>query len=145
MMKNRIHETVLYYTPVQSDKVRKLKGVLVRMGVRIKNVTAEQAGETVGALLGLPGYAPGQQEAETQEAESQTAEYEVEKASAVLNEEILVMHKFSSQRLDELLLNLRKAGVPKIELKAVVTDANAGWTFARLYEEIKEEHDKMSQ
>lgn len=140
MMKNRIHETVLYYTPRQSDKVRKLKCVLVRMGIRIKNVTAEQAGETVGALLGLPGY-----EIRLQKEESQEAEQNEENAEAALDEEILVLHKFSSQRLDELLLNLRKAGVPKIELKAVVTETNAAWTFAHLYEEIKEEHDKMSQ
>lgn len=140
MIKNRIHETVLYYTPRQSDKVRKLKCVLVRMGIRIKNVTAEQAGETVGTLLGLPGY-----EIRLQKEESQEAEQKEENAEAALDEEILVLHKFSSQRLDELLLNLRKAGVPKIELKAVVTETNAAWTFAHLYEEIKEEHDKMSQ
>lgn len=140
MMKGRIRETVLYYTPEQSDKVMKVKGVLVRMGIRIKNVSADQAGETVGALLGLPGYELGMNQEENQEIQDIK-----EKTRAVMEEEILVMHKFSSQRLDELLMNLRKAGVPKIELKAVVTDTNAGWTFAHLYEEIREEHDKMSQ
>lgn len=140
MMKGRIRETVLYYTPEQSDKAMKVKGVLVRMGIRIKNVSADQAGETVGALLGLPGYELGMNQEENQEIQDIK-----EKTQAVMEEEILVMHKFSSQRLDELLMNLRKAGVPKIELKAVVTDTNAGWTFAHLYEEIREEHDKMSQ
>jgi len=31
-MKNRVFETVLYYTPEPSEKAVKLKGVLVRMG-----------------------------------------------------------------------------------------------------------------
>ena len=40
-------------------------------------------------------------------------------------QEMLVMHRFSERRLDELLMNLRKAGVPKIALKAIVTESNA--------------------
>ena len=32
-----------------------------------------------------------------------------------------------------------------MELKAVVTESNAGWTFYHLYEEIKEEHQRMTQ
>ena len=55
-MKNRVFETVLYYTPEPSEKAVKLKGVLVRMGIRIKNISPEQAGETIGSLLGIAGY-----------------------------------------------------------------------------------------
>ena len=36
-----------------------------------------------------------------------------EKALPVMAQEMLVMHRFSERRLDELLMNLRKAGVPK--------------------------------
>ena len=54
------------------------------------------------------------------------------------------MHNFSSRRIDELLLNLRRAGVPRIALKAVVTEHNSGWTFRHLYEEIKKEHEAMT-
>ena len=60
-------------------------------------------------------------------------------------DEMLVMHGFTGRRIDELLLGLREAGVPKVELKAVVTESNAGWTFYHLYEEIKEEHERMKQ
>lgn len=41
-------------------------------------------------------------------------------------------------------MQMRKAGVPKINLKAVVTEHNIGWTFRQLYEEIKKEHEQMS-
>jgi hypothetical protein len=39
---------------------------------------------------------------------------------------------------------MRKAGIPRIPLKAVVTDTNRTWTFAKLYEEISEEHRLMT-
>lgn len=124
-------EMVLYYTPEQSPKVAKLKGVLVRMGVRIKNITPDQVTQQVGYLAGLDGY--------------KAQEWPEGEELPVIGEEVLVMHRFGSRRIDELLLNLRKAGVPKIELKAIVTESNCPWTFYQLYEELKEEHEKMQE
>ena len=66
-------------------------------------------------------------------------------AVPVIPEEMLVMYGFTGRRIDELLAGLRKAGVPKVELKAIVTETNAGWTFYHLYEEIKEEHERMKR
>ena len=51
-----MQETVLYYTPLSTRQSRILKGILVRMGIRIRNVTPEQTNLTVGALVGLPGF-----------------------------------------------------------------------------------------
>ena len=85
-------------------------------------------GETVGFLAGLPGFEAGT-----------TAGEEI----PVIPEEMLVMKQFSSRRLDELLLNLRKAGVPRIALKAVVTEQNAQWPFYSLYQELRKEHEAM--
>lgn len=56
---------------------------------------------------------------------------------------MLVMKHFSGHRLDELLLNLRKAGVPRIAIKAVLTEQNAGWPFYKLYQELRREHEAM--
>lgn len=58
-------------------------------------------------------------------------------------EEILVMKNFTSRRIDELILAIRKAGLQKIELKAVVTPTNAQWPFYKLYEEIREEREQV--
>lgn len=121
-------EMVLYYTPESSDRVAKIKSVLVLMGIRIKNIRPEQFEQTVGYLAGLDGFDPK----------------ETSKEPPVIEEEILVMKNFSGRRVDELLFHLRKAGVSKIELKAVVTESNSQWTFYELYQEIKEEHDKMT-
>lgn len=130
-------EMVLYYQPEQekisgnASKAAKLKSVLVRMGVRIKNISREQTGQTVGYLAGYDGY-----------EETALAEGE---ALPVVEEEMLVMKNFSSRRIDELLAGLRRAGVPKIGLKAVVTETNCGWTFYALYEELKKEREAMTK
>ena len=55
-------EMVLYYQPAKekeagnASKAAKLKGVLIRMGVRIKNITPEQTGQTIGYLAGFDGF-----------------------------------------------------------------------------------------
>lgn len=122
-------ESVLYYNPSANTKTAQVKGVLVRMGIRIRNISPDQAVQTVGYLAGLDGF------------EEQPAPREL----PVMDEEILVMLNFTSSRIDELLMQLRKARIPKIELKAVVTETNCKWTFYKLYQEIKEEHDTLQK
>ena len=52
------NEMILYYQPEQDkqsgnfSKSAMLKAVLVRLGIRIKNISEEQAGQTVGYLAG---------------------------------------------------------------------------------------------
>jgi hypothetical protein len=127
-------EMVLYYQP-EKDKTKgndtktaKLKGVLIQMGIRIKNITPDQMNQTVGFLSGYQGF----------------KEMEAEACPAV-EEEMLVMKNFTSRRIDELLMNLKRAGVPKISLKAVVTESNCKWKMYDLYEELKKEHEEMSK
>ena len=130
-------ELVLYYStgdPRMKKKEIMMKSVLVRMGVKIRNVTPDQVLESVGYLTGVPGF-------EKREAADQAEEKET---LPQITEQMLVMKDFTGRRIDTLLLNLRKAKVPKINLKAIVTEQNAAWSFYHLYEEIKEEHRKMN-
>ena len=55
----------------------------------------------------------------------------------------MVMDHFSGVRMDMLFSYLKKAGIPSIDLKAIVTDTNADWTFFALYQEIAKEHARM--
>ena len=126
-------EMVLYYQPEQgrqagnNTKAAKLKSVLVRMGIRIKNIPTDQTGQTIGYLAGYEGF-----------------EEQEERSVPTLEEEMMVMKNFSNRRLDELLENLRRAGVPRIALKAVITDSNCKWRFCDLYQELQKEHDAMT-
>ena len=130
-------ELVLYYStgdPRMKKQEMMVKSVLVRMGVKIRNVAPDQVMESVGYLAGVPGF-------EKREVLQQP---EAEEKIPQITEQMLVMKDFTSRRIDTLLLNLRKAKVPKINLKAIVTEQNAGWSFYHLYEEIGEEHRRMN-
>lgn len=146
----KLQEMVLYYQAGRSgekeeegakkgkadkDKekaVRLMKSVLVRMGVRIKNIGADQVLEKVGYLAGLEGYLPCVQDEKPDEL-------------PVILQDVLVMKNFTSSRIDVLLAGLRKAGVPKIELKAIITPQNADWSFFQLYQELVREHDELEE
>lgn len=136
MPRTTAQEVVLYYNPKKDSKINQMKGVLVRMGIRIKNVTPEQVNQTIGELLGI---------SENEKTRQSQPNTENGGATPPVPEEMLIMYKFTSRRIDELLLNLRKAKIPKVELKAIVTENNVSWTFCHLYEELKEEHEKMQE
>ena len=130
-------ELVLYYSTGDARMKKQemmMKSVLVRMGVKIRNVAPDQVLESVGYLAGVPDLKSGKYQ-KTLETEEKLPE---------ITEPMLVMRDFTSRRIDTLLLNLRKAKVPKINLKAIVTEQNAGWSFYHLYEEIGEEHRLMN-
>ena len=130
-------ELVLYYSTGDARMKKQemmMKISLVLMGVKIRNVAPDQVMESVGYLAGVPGF-------EKREVLQQP---EAEEKIPQITEQMLVMKDFTSRRIDTLLLNLRKAKVPKINLKAIVTEQNAGWSFYHLYEEIGEEHRRMN-
>lgn len=122
-------ETVLYYCPQGVRHKNQVKAVLVQMGVRIKNVEPDQVHQTVGYLAGMPGY------------EEQKCLTEGE----WIPEEVLVMKDFTGSRMDTLFQKLRRAKVPGIALKAVITDSNVEWSFRELYQELVREREAVKQ
>lgn len=65
-------------------------------------------------------------------------------AGAPLPEPLLLFCHLNSAQLDRLLPALRKAGVPRTCLKAVLTPHNASWTLRALYEELCKEREAMT-
>ena len=115
------------------------------MGIRIRNISPQQVNQTVGMLAGVPGFEEKTDAtADALSGADPAADTVKASPSQSIPEEVLVLHQFSEQRLDALLHALRKANV-RIALKAIVTEQNCGWTFYQLYEEIRQEHEKMHQ
>lgn len=123
-------ETVLYFTPKKTPQTAALKGLLIRMGIRIRNVTPEQALEPVGALAGIAGFEKSGKPAASE-------------ATSVLQDEMLVLCGFTEARLDALLQGMRRSGI-RIALKAILTEHNCGWPLLQLYEELLHEHAVMT-
>ena len=58
--------------------------------------------------------------------------------------ELMVMKGVTRAHLNQILDLLSKAGVKRVERKAVVTETNRSWTFLKLYQEVCREHDMMT-
>ncbi len=119
-------EKVLYFEPRPSEQTAALKTVLARMGVRIKNVEAASAGQTVGFLLGRKGFAERDTPAEAPSAP------------------MLVLDGFTEKRLEILLREMKAHGV-SVPYKAIVTEHNIGWSLSALFAELVREHEAMHQ
>lgn len=128
-MKNTFEEAVYYYTPAPTGMPEPLKLLLARLGMRFQLIKPEEAGQTIGYLTSIDGFVqlPGNT------------------AAPPVTEEVLLLKNFTSERLDALLAGMRKTGLPPIQLKAVVTEHNVGWTFASLAEELRREHNAINQ
>lgn len=126
MMKTT-NEVVLLYN-MKPERLKTIKFVLLRMGVRMKNITRELYSQPIGYLTGIKGI----------------DKLEEEYKGDGFQDEMLVLKGFSNLRIDELLRQLKKGNIEKIQLKAVVTEHNQFWNSIQLYEEIKKEHDIMS-
>lgn len=148
-------EVLLLYGFRGTELGQKLHVVAARLGILCKVVEEEQTEEVLGVLLKLPGfcgdsksagaqaYKSGQHESQAAESESDFPVSIREKAS--LTRQAMVMYGFTQRRLDEFLQSMRKAGLPVIPLKAVVTPYNVTWTFRALYEELEKEEEAYKQ
>lgn len=125
----RGQELVLLYEINGKDRERKLKLILVKLGIRMKLVKKEEYLEPLAYLAKL------------KESEAGGEVYEGE----LLGDEMMVLVGFSSGRIDTLLSEIRKAKLDRINLKAVLTDYNKGWNSIQLCDELKKEHEAMEQ
>ncbi|MDO5336067.1 MAG: DUF3783 domain-containing protein [Eubacteriales bacterium] len=121
-------ESVVFYHMRKLPYLGKLGQVLKEMGAELLERGPEDAGQKIGFLVGLPGF---------------------EKAQGVLPmkipEEIMILNGFTSSRMDELFKRMREAGIPKIALKAAITESNKNWTLGQLYIEIRMEHEEIKR
>lgn len=134
-------EMVLYYAPENAVHVGLVKGVLVQMGIRIKNLTPGRCEKKIGYLAGLDGF-----ENEDIALDGTAVSKTGQQASLIpINEELLVLCGFTEERLEQLLGRLRKAGVPRSVMKAIVTESNAHWTVYELYAHLAEERRQIER
>ncbi|MDO4326594.1 MAG: DUF3783 domain-containing protein [bacterium] len=152
----KARETVLLYHITDKEKEKRLKRVLLLMGVRVRMVEPEQYGLSIESLLrgnaadvnnavnmaDAANMTDSANAANT--ADSADAANTADSADAVMDieEEMLVLHGFSGKRLDEFLAALRK-NQARVDLKAVATETNKKWNSWQLYAELKREHEVM--
>lgn len=117
---------VLLYN-FSGERLSGVKRSLVPLKAAAKEVDKALYGEKLGYLLGIEGYTASGASAEN------------------FDEELLVMSGFDRQDIDELIRFLRKYGVGRVALKAIVTNTNIDWSSSELYYAVKADHEEMQK
>ncbi len=123
-----MRETVLLYN-FNDEKLPKIRRALLPLKLFIKTVPKEDFLQPIGFLAGIKDIQP------TEEKFTESG----------FCDEMLLMCGFTSAKTDMLIKALRRAGVGRIELKAVITPTNKYWNSIELYNAIKEEHRQMQE
>ena len=66
-------------------------------------------------------------------------------AQAAFSDEMLLMADFTSAQVDALLAGFRRAKIPPVALKAVLTPTNRAWDSVQLHRELAQEHQAMRE
>ena len=119
--------TALLYHISDPARLARVRGWLERAGVRALELAPTELNQSLGALLGLPGFArePGL------------------RLGGGPTEEMLVMFAFRGDLLNSFLAFFREEGLAPVALKAMVTPINVHWSALRLHEALREEHTQL--
>ena len=117
-------EIALVYN-LKEERLRKVRGVLMFLGIRVREVKTEEYGIPVGNLI----------ENTTNE------EYKVEGDFA---EEMMVL-SMAPSRVNDLLQRFRRHKVALPTLTAVLTETNAKWDSVTLAAELRQEREAIMQ
>ena len=112
---------------VNEIKAALIASVCGGMGIRVVKIYKEQYGQKVGALACMP-ILPLTEEPYHGEA---------------FEQEMMVMCFLERNVLDSFLDAYHSAGIPPIDLKAMLTPSNATWSAAQLYKELEKEHQQL--
>ena len=100
------------------------------LGIRVRGVERDEYALPIGALAGIPATRPSNADAST---------------APSFDDEMLVMCHMMSNELDAFLQAMREAGMPRIDLKAVLTPINVLWNSSDLHSELVREHASMQR
>lgn len=120
---------VLLYN-ISGEKLRKIRVILIRLGLQGKIVSEEEFALPMGQLAGIEDVSPAQALQED--------------AGETFREEMIVMCSLPSAQFSAFLNALRQNRCT-VALKAVLTETNAGWSSLRLHRELAAEHEAMKK
>ena len=127
--RGRMKGTILLFHFSDRDRRNKLVKALFPLHLKITVVSKESYLQPVGYLAGIKSVLPVE------------GSYEGEE----LDGEMVLMAGLTGAQVDAALKAIRKSGIGPIPYKAVLTAANQEWDVLKLYQEIKSEHQKMSE
>lgn len=119
-------ETVLFYNLNENIK-QAIITILKQLDVETKEIFQEDASQQMGYLLDLSGYKKKE-----------------EKSEKHLSEPFLFFAYFSMEQLDIVLEVFKRAEIPYIPYKAMLTNDNVVYTFEQLYMNVENEYLQLT-
>ena len=126
-------KVLLYQVPL--EKAKQLTSALAMMGVRTEQVAPGDIYQKVGYLAGADGCVWAEAP-EVQDGDLSAEEF---------GGEILVMCGFSRMQFEMFMSFFKRKKISPVAIKAMLTDTNQRWTFARLIREVRTEHMYMTR
>lgn len=120
-------ETVLLYN-CSGPQWGKLRQMLVMLRIRVRMVAPEQYGLPLETVVS--GKTEGLQARPVPEE---------------FSDPMLIFCHLPDPKLEQVLMAMRRAGLPPIPLKAVLTPTNREWDSQQLWTELRREHEAMSK
>lgn len=133
-------ETILLYN-LHSPAIRnKIKFLCIQGGIHIRVVDKSQYHIPVGTL------AFGKKEdIESYVCSENSESSKSSETNASFDDPMLVFAGFTGTKLDQFLNAMRKQKIPKINLKAMLTEHNVNWNSVTLHDELAKEHEAMNK
>lgn len=120
-------ESILLFHAPEKKELLKIQKALFPLHIRVRTISKEQYNQSLGFLAGMKEISPAE---ETYTGEDLPAPF-------------FVFCFLTEQRLDQVLLALRKCGSGPYPYKAILTPSNCEWDVLTCFEEIKKEHEQM--
>lgn len=105
-------------------RLAKLRFLCMKLGLAVKPIPAEEAGQPIAALCGLAAPTDA-------------------RADDAFPEEMLVFCHMSDAQVNRFLQTAKQLRFAPVALKAVLTPTNAEWSPARLCGELRQERDAI--
>lgn len=98
----------------------------IRLKIRVRMVEELEYGQTLAALCGLEPLSP------------------TTDTVFSFDSEMLVLANFTTEQINQFLYGFKRAGIPPVQLKAVLTQTNMHWDAVTLYDQLKAEHEALA-
>ena len=109
-------------------KLNSILALCKDLGIRAHTVSDNDLSRTIGEIAGFPSLS----------GHSKSSGKPVP-----FTDEMMVFCALEPGTLDRFLEEYRRRDIPPVDLKAVMTSYNAGWTPGRLCMELKKEHQSF--
>lgn len=110
---------------MEPGRLLRLSMIAGALGIRVKEIKEEQAGQRLEALCGLSPLCPAGKKAK-------------------IGGEMAVIAFFPEKLMDALFDAIRKNDLERPRLMAVLTPTNRTWTLERLYQELQREYAALT-